>query len=71
MSVERETKDAGVVPAKEVWPRRFLERTPTLGWTPNLADDEVAELVAQARRAVRKPFGSVATAVEADGLPGV
>jgi len=69
MSVERKTEDAGVVPAKEVWPRRFLERTPTLGWTPNLADDEVAELVAKARSAVRKPFGSVGPAVDADVEP--
>ena len=53
----------------EVWPRRFLERTPTLGWTPNLPDEEVVALVAKARRAPPKPFGSVESGVEADA-PG-
>lgn len=69
MSVERKMEDAGVVPVKEVWPRRFLERTPTLGWTPNLPDEEVVALVAKARRAPPKPFGIVESAPEAEA-PG-
>ena len=71
MSVERKAEDGGVVPEKEVWPRQFLERTPTLGWTPNLPDDEVVELVAMARKAPPLPFGSVEPALEAEiPLPG-
>lgn len=68
MSVERTIEDAAVVPEpeKEVWPRRFLEQTPTLGWTPNLPDEEVVVLVAKARKAAPQAFGSVEAARDAD-----
>jgi hypothetical protein len=72
MSVTRKNEDAGVVPDREkVWPRRFLESTPTLGWTPNLPDEANANLVVAARKAVRKAFGSVEPAVDADPPPSV
>ena len=59
--------DVGAVPDREaVWPRRFLECTPTLGWTPRLEDEESIELSKAARKAAERAFGSVAPAVEAD-----
>lgn len=58
--------EAGVVPDREaVWPRRFLECTPTLGWTPKLEDEESIALSKAARRAALAAFGSVAPAPEA------
>lgn len=59
--------DVGAVPDREaVWPRRFLESTPTLGWTPNLADEEAIELSRAARKAAARQFGNVEPAPEAD-----
>lgn len=68
MSVERTTEDAGVL-VDEVWPRRYLERTPSLGRTPNLPDEDLAELARAAREAARKTFAPAEPAVGADVPP--
>ena len=64
---KKEDVEVGPVPDREaVWPRRFLECTPTLGWTPKLEDEDSIELSRAARRAALAAFGSVAPAPEAD-----
>ena len=70
MSVERATEDAGVL-VDEVWPRRYLERTPSLGSTPNLPDEELIELARAAREAARRAFGTVEPARDADLPPSM
>jgi hypothetical protein len=49
-----------------VWPRRFLDCTPTLGWTPILEDEDSAELSKAARSAAERAFGSTESAPGAD-----
>ena len=69
MSVTRTIEDAVVVPAVEVWPKRFLECTPTLGLTPTLPDDEAIDLAVGARKAAQRAFGSAEAALEAEVPP--
>jgi hypothetical protein len=71
MSVTRSIEDAVVVPKTEVWPKRFLECTPTLGLTPTLPDDEAVELATAARKAVAKAFGTASAARDAEMPPSV
>lgn len=69
MSVTRTIEDAVVVPSAEVWPKRFLERTPTLGLTPTLPDDEVIDLAIAARKGAPRAFGTGEAAREAEDPP--
>jgi hypothetical protein len=71
VSVTRTIEDAVVVPAAEVWPRRFLECTPTLGLTPTLPDDEVIDLANEAKKGLPKAFGTREPAREAEMPPSV
>lgn len=71
MSVTRTVEEAAVVPVAEVWPKRFLERTPTLGLTPTLPDDEAIDLAVAARNAAATAVGGVGPAQEAEIPPSV
>ena len=65
MSAKRTVADVAVE-QREVWPRRFWDETPTLGWTPTLPDEENEKLARTARKAVSKAFGAATPAPEAD-----
>lgn len=69
MSVTRTIEDAVVVPSAEVWPKRFLECTPTLGLTPTLPDEEAIDLASAARKAALRAFGSGEAARDAEIPP--